>query len=426
MSRKNQTDEAWEKLFEKYDILNSVEKDGIFKISAEQIKEFREPRLMTKFDHKANLPILFKDSKLSILPDSRGTYIIGKFNAYQTLKLDNKRPIPIEIPHFIETFDDFNITSESTALNVAHFTGMIDQVMDTQKDEPKSVLTLSGRMSSKELEYRITGKENFSYNFEVKNSQIEIDGSYENLQKIAVMEAKNKLPLDFHIRQLYYPYRVYNNIVKNKEIVPVFFTFADDVFSFHIYKFNRLLEYNSIEKIDQVDFILNTVLDLNINEVKKISYNSPQLSGLSAIPFPQANSMSRILSILDYISVPKNKKDLAEVYDFDERQSDYYGNALIYLGFAHKNANREFEQTVLGKQLFKMGNNNSRNKIVIENILKFEVFKKAFDSVLKNYGEFDYDYVSKLIAEEKITKNTVKRRASTVCSWINWILSVVE
>lgn len=73
-----------------------------------------------------------------------------------------------------------------------------------------------------------------------------------------------------------------------------------------------------------------------------------------------------------------------------------------------------------------MGNNNSRNKIVIENILKFEVFKKAFDSVLKNYGEFDYDYVSKLIAEEKITKNTVKRRASTVCSWINWILSVVE
>ena len=31
MSRKNQTDEAWEKLFEKYDILNSVEKDGIFR-----------------------------------------------------------------------------------------------------------------------------------------------------------------------------------------------------------------------------------------------------------------------------------------------------------------------------------------------------------------------------------------------------------
>lgn len=429
MSRKNQTDEAWANLFEKYDILGSVEKNGIFKISAEQIKEFREPRLMTKFDHKANLPILFKDSKLSILPDSRGTYIIGKFNAYQTLKLDNKRPIPIEIPHFIETFDDFKITSESTALNVAHFTGMIDQVMETQKGEPKSVLTLSGRMSSKELEYRITGKENFSYNFQVKNSQIEIDGSYENFQRIAVMEAKNKLPLDFHIRQLYYPYRVYNNIVKNKEVIPIFFTFADDVFSFHIYKFNNLLEYNSIEKINQVDFILNTVLDLNIDEVKRISYDSSQLSGLAEVPFPQANSMSRILSILDYISMPKNKKDLAKVYDFDERQSDYYGNALIYLGFAYKNTNREFEQTDLGKKLFKMGNNNIRNKIVIESILKFEVFKKAFDSVLKNYGDFDYDYVSKLIVGDehtKITEATVRRRASTVCSWINWILSVVE
>ena len=429
MVRMSQTDEAWINLFEKYDILNSIDKDGIFKISAEQIKEFREPRLMTKFDHKANLPTLFKESKLSILPDSRGTYIIGKFNAYQELVVDNIKPLSVDIPHFIESFDNFPITSESTALNVAHFTGMIDTVMGTKSEEPKSVLTLSGRMSSKELSYKITGDNKFSYDFEVKNSQVEIDGSYENFHKIAVMEAKNKLPLDFHIRQLYYPYRVYKNIISTKEVVPVFFTFADDIFSFHIYKFNKLSEYNSIRKVEQVNFILNTVLDLNIEEVKKISYTSPQIISKPPVPFPQANSMSRILSILDYINLPKNKRDLAASYSFDERQSDYYANALVYLGFARKNNFREFEQTDLGSKLYKMGNNNARNKIIIENILKFKVFKKSFDSVIKNYGEFDMQYICQLVSEDTckiISDDTIKRRASTVRAWISWIFSVIE
>ncbi|HFK4971225.1 TPA: hypothetical protein ACGX41_001318, partial [Listeria monocytogenes] len=271
MAKLNQTDEAWERLFEKYNILEVIERDGVFIISAQQIKEYREARLMTKFDHKANLPNLFKNNDLSILPNSRGTYVIGKFNAYQQLVVDDKKPISVEIPYYIESFDNLSITSESTALNVAHFTGMIDMVMETGNDEPNSVLTLSGRMSSGEIQYQIKGEKNFSYDFNVNNSQIEIDGSYENLQKIALIEAKSKLPLDFHIRQLYYPYRVYSNLIQKKEIMPVFFTFADDIFSFHIYKFNDLNDYNSIQKVEQFSFILNTVLDLNINEVKKIS-----------------------------------------------------------------------------------------------------------------------------------------------------------
>ena len=52
-------DAAWENLFEKYHILSELEQNGHFIISAGQIKEFREPRLMTKFDHKVNLPAVF-------------------------------------------------------------------------------------------------------------------------------------------------------------------------------------------------------------------------------------------------------------------------------------------------------------------------------------------------------------------------------
>ena len=76
-------DQAWERLFEKYRILEEVDRSGRFMISASQIKEFREPRLMTKFDHKVNLPALFRDNRLSILPVTRGDYLISSFSAYQ-------------------------------------------------------------------------------------------------------------------------------------------------------------------------------------------------------------------------------------------------------------------------------------------------------------------------------------------------------
>lgn len=51
-----QNDMAWEKLFDKYNILDNIEHNGFFEITAKQINEFREARLMTKFDHKSHLP----------------------------------------------------------------------------------------------------------------------------------------------------------------------------------------------------------------------------------------------------------------------------------------------------------------------------------------------------------------------------------
>jgi hypothetical protein len=73
---------AWEQLFKKYDILNKINEDGRFEISAAHIKKFREPRLMAKFDHTINLPKIFADNNLAILPITRGDYVISHFNAY--------------------------------------------------------------------------------------------------------------------------------------------------------------------------------------------------------------------------------------------------------------------------------------------------------------------------------------------------------
>lgn len=67
MSR-SKNDIAWEKIFEKYCILDRLANNERVSISSAEVNDFREARLMTKFDHRSQLPELFAKHKLSILP----------------------------------------------------------------------------------------------------------------------------------------------------------------------------------------------------------------------------------------------------------------------------------------------------------------------------------------------------------------------
>lgn len=69
-------DRAWNQLFAKYNILEHIYCNGFFEITAIQINEFREARLMTKFDHSINLPKKFSDNGLAILPITRSQVIL--------------------------------------------------------------------------------------------------------------------------------------------------------------------------------------------------------------------------------------------------------------------------------------------------------------------------------------------------------------
>ncbi|MCJ0593295.1 hypothetical protein MMJ50_11520 [Enterococcus cecorum] len=425
--KKGKNDEAWEKLFDKYDILNEIDKNGTFSICSKQINKFREARLMTKFDHSNQLPKIFADNNITILPDTRGNYILGKFKIFEDLKYKNLKPIPMQMPDFIQSLDITKITSESSALNIAHMSNMIDFVMKTKPNEPHSLLTLSGRMSSGSLQYNILNSDKKLHKFNVENAQIEIDGSYENLNNIIIVEAKNKIPKDFNIRQLYYPYRMYHNLNTTKDITPVFFTYADDIFSFHVFKFNDIMNYSSIEKVEQINFILNDSLDLNLDEVKRISATVKEVEEPKNVPFPQADTFSRILDMIDYIAERKNKYELAEAYEFDLRQSDYYANALVYLGLASKQ-DCYFQLNKDGIKIKNMHNSNKRNALIISKILSHKPFKLAFDSTLKNGGDYDRKYISKVLLDNVESINsmsTANRRMQTVVAWLNWIFSVI-
>lgn len=424
----SKTEVAWEKLFEKYKIMEHVDNTEVFKISAQQIREFREPRLMTKFDWSASRPKIFSDAKLSILPDTRGSYVIGRFKAYQKLALANESPKVEYLPQWVRSFDNFEITSESVALNVAQMSGMIDQVLEREQGEPQAVSTLTGRLKSGNISYKIQDISGNYHNFAVDNSQVEIDAGFEDVNNLVVIEAKNRIPIDFIIRQLYYPYRLYRNLQTGKKVVPIYFTYADQVFTFYVYDFIDPNNYSSIHKVNQYSFILGKKLDLTLDVVKSISQQSKMISELPNVPYPQANSIPRIIDSIHYLRESKNAAELAHSYGYAPRQGRYYGNALRFLNMAREEKGK-FYLTTIGKKVETLPNSNERNKIIIEQMLNHKTIKLILDHTLRNNGNPDHSYNEYIIKENISSINsdeTIHRRTETIESWINWILTVIE
>ena len=108
MSRWTTNKEAWQLLFDKYNILEEFNQNGYFKITAKQINEYRE---------------LFKDNNLAILPITSNSYMIARFQTYKKFKeTEDEEIIKISFPEYIQSLDYNNITSEALAINCAYIT----------------------------------------------------------------------------------------------------------------------------------------------------------------------------------------------------------------------------------------------------------------------------------------------------------------
>ena len=190
-------DTAWQILFDKYDILGNIERNGQFIISSNQIKEFREPRLMTKFDHKINLPTIFADNRLAILPISRGDYVISSFSAYIEFEPPVNDVQRVSIPAHIQSLMPQFLVSEAIALNCANACGILSDFLEDEALVP----TVSGRMSSGNFGFDIETDSGVK-RIDVANSQIEIDAAYEGINCLSLFEAKRDLSDDFLVRQL--------------------------------------------------------------------------------------------------------------------------------------------------------------------------------------------------------------------------------
>ena len=412
----------WEEIFNDYDILKDIEKFGYFKITADQIRKYKEPRLMAKFDFFKQLPNIFKVNGLGILPIKNGEYIIGKFNLFEKLsninyeKLDVKK---VQLPEFIETIDPDNIYSESNALNVASLSGIFKDAFNEELYE-----TIQGKMRTGTFDFNIYS-DNIENKIEVNGVAIEIDGGYETRTKVVLVEAKNYMPDDFIIRQLYYPYRHWKDKV-NKDIIPVFFAYDNGIYNMFIYSFEDYNNYNSI----RLKNIKRYMLYSNLSDIKKkdIFKNIHLVEELSQneVPLPQADSFSRVIGVLELISNNiKTAKDIANELEFDIRQGKYYIDALRYIGLVKKSNKRgEYELTNKGMDVIK-SDVKIRNKKIIENIICHKPFYEVYNYYLKENKIPQREYIKNVIKENipNMAEETINRRASTISGWIQWIIS---
>lgn len=423
---KSKNDIAWEAIFEEYRILDRLAKNDRVSISSMEINEFREARLMTKFDHRSQLPELFVEHKLSILPTSRGTYEIGAFETFCDFNKEDVEIVPVNFPTFLESIIVKDITSESIAINCA----FISKILHDFTGEENLFPTVSGRMSSSLFDFAINSKQK-TFRINVENSQIEIDGGFEGDNSLNLIEAKNYISDDFLIRQLYYPYRLWSDKIV-KRVRPIFLTYSNGIFDLREYEFTNPELYNSIRLLQHKKYALQE-RDINIENIQNILDNV-QVTKEPELPFPQADSFERVINLCELLKQKGfiSKEDITHNYDFDHRQTDYYSNAAKYLGLIEGRCeNQQIGCTLTqdGIRIF--------NLPIVERQLEFVrliLSRAAFKNTLKLY--FDKgdvptkDEVIEIMKDARLynidSEQTYRRRASTVISWINWILELIE
>ncbi len=424
--------EAWIKLFKKYDILSKIQTNGAFYITADQIKEFREPRLMAKWDSSESLPGIFKKYNINILPISRKEYVLSDFKLYESIPELGEHITEmqkVEIPEY-ETIDIENISSEANAINVL----MLSKILDDFLDEDDNVATFNGRMGTGIFSFRVDRHRGTTFEVDVKNAQCEIDGGMENNNSVVILEAKNVVHPDFHVRQLYYPYRLWASKV-TKPIRLVFSIYSNQIYRLFEYKFEEKENYSSIRLVKSKNYSLQDT-DISLNELYsvysnvKVIYDDNQNN--TNIPFIQANSFERIISLMEILfEEDKSTEEIAEIMGFDLRQSDYYYNAGKYLGLFDKkdtvdegNIVKKVSLSKLGKCIVRLRYKERQLKLV-SLILKHKIFNELFIKVYSSGELPTKKEIQNIMRENNVcNEGQIVRRSSSVYSWIKWMFNL--
>lgn len=428
---KSKNDIAWEMIFDKYKILDKILRDGHTEISSARINEFREARLMTKFDHKSHLPKLFTDHKLSILPTSRGGYVIGEFEAYSNFTNDDVEVSPIEFPTFLESLDYRDITSEATALNCA----FVSKILHDFTGEENLFPTVSGRMSSSSFSFDIDSTKGL-FRVDVGNSQVEIDGGYEGDSSLNLIEAKNIISTDFLVRQLYYPFKLWSGKIQ-KHVRPIFLTYSNGIFHLREYAFTNEDHYNSLILVKQKKYAVREG-SFNLEAISQIIDTTTPIKE-PEIPFPQADSFERVINLCELIRQNQimSKEQYLQDFDFgaiDPRQHDYYTNAARYLGLVNKVKDLTSKQTCFelssqGRKIMEVPLID-RQKEFVKLIVSHTPFKQTLKLCLENGEMPSKNEIVEIMKRSRLYKvdseTTYFRRASTITGWINWIMNQIE
>lgn len=408
------TSKAWEALFRELPLRAKLEADGRVDITAKEIDRIgnREPRLMTKFDSRSSRPEPLDG--VTVLPITNGGYALVKGDGYHDLEAGGG-----VTPHSAARLANLKtiqvsdvLESESQALDVSFISSMLRAFTG----ENELFLTIRGRLRTPRFEFAFQGADRV-FPFVADGVQVEVDAGFEG-DRVYVIEAKLGARDDFHVRQLYYPFRMWSERAGNKKIVPVFMAYANRVFTFWEYRFRDAGNYHSIELVKRSDYVLDAAGTVpTLAQAIADTTESP----LGDAPFPQANDLDKVLDAVDAVGAGvMDKEDIADRFDYDERQADYYGNAAAFLGYLRRETGG-FLLTPTGKAFISKPH-FERLADVVRRVVSLPVFRETAAAVAAG-ADPSTDEIAETLQRRTagISGTTLPRRAQTVQRWIQWL-----
>ena len=127
---------------------------------------------------------------------------------------------------------------------------------------------------------------------------------------------------------LYYPYRLWQERIR-KNVRPVFMVYSNSIFRLLEYAFSDICDYSSIRLVREKRYSLEDVEISREDLLRVFRQTRPQPE--PKVTFIQADSFPKVISLVEHLQEKAmTTGEIAELFGFRPRQSDYYYNCLLY------------------------------------------------------------------------------------------------
>lgn len=256
--RARASDTSWDAIFAEYNIARHDFAAAPFPITGDQIREAcrsfvgasrTEPRILCKQDARDDRPPVFQEKGLFILPVANGSYVIVKGDGYVDIP-------PIASP--LQVYEsDFPFDLETTRVGNSEMQHLdrsyAMSLLRHFADDDSLALTIRGRKFSPSFTFNAYG-----FPLSVSGVQTEVDGGYEGKSQVVLVEAKGAAADNTIIRQLYYPFRQWQNHTAKPVSTLFFQRTSDDEYRIWQFAFDDPADYGSIRLLKSARYKIAT------------------------------------------------------------------------------------------------------------------------------------------------------------------------
>lgn len=181
-------------------------------------------------------------------------------------------------------------------------------------------------------------------------------------------------------------------------------------------------EYNTIKRNQKVIFSFEEILSI---------FKSVPILKEPKIPFPQADIFEVFVEICEKLYQHKSltREQIMKMFDINPRQYSFYISAGMYLGLINNEISKQRSLNQIGLGIFSL-DIKERNLAIVKLILQHKPFHDVFRFYLDNERIPTSDEIFEILKGNKIynvnSDVTLKRRATSVRSWIKWIVNLYE